>query len=63
MRKLLVGGNWKQNGTLKFAQEFSQNVLNRAKFDANKVEVVVSPSTLHLVTAKQALQSHIQVSA
>jgi len=55
MRKLLVGGNWKQNGTLKFAQEFSQNVLNRAKFDANKVEVVVAPSTLHLVTAKQAL--------
>lgn len=63
MRKLLVGGNWKQTGTLKFAKDFSETVLNKAKFDANKVEVVVAPSTIHLLTVKQALTSGVQVSA
>ncbi len=59
MRKLLVGGNWKQNGTIKFAKDFSETVLNKAKFDQNKVEVVVAPSALHLLTAKQALTSGV----
>lgn len=63
MRKLLVGGNWKQNGTIKFAKDFSENVLNKAKFDKNKVEVVVAPSTIHLLTAKNALTSGVQVAA
>jgi triosephosphate isomerase (TIM) len=64
MRKLLVGGNWKQNGTLKFASDFSQNVLNKIKFDQNKVEVVVAPTALHLLQAKNALSgSNVQVSA
>ena len=57
MRKFLVGGNWKQNGTLKFATEFPEKVLNKLKFDANKVEVVVAPTALHLLAAKQALSS------
>jgi triosephosphate isomerase len=48
MRKLLVGGNWKQNGTLKFAKEFPETVLNKIKFDAKKVDVVVSPAAVHL---------------
>jgi len=56
MRKLLVGGNWKQNGTFKFAHDFSENVLKKIKFDQNKVEVVVAPTALHLLAAKQALQ-------
>lgn len=59
MRKLLVGGNWKQNGTVKFAKDFSETVLNKAKFDANKVEVVVAPSTLHLLTAKNAIKNGV----
>lgn len=63
MRKLLVGGNWKQTGTIKFAKEFSENTLNKAKFDQNKVEVVVSPSTIHLLTVMNALKNGIQVSA
>jgi triosephosphate isomerase len=64
MRKLLVGGNWKQNGTVKFATEFSQNVLSKIKFDQNKVEVVVAPTALHLLQAKNALSgSNVQVSA
>lgn len=49
MRKFLVGGNWKQNGNLKFASEFPEKVLKQIKFDANKVEVVVAPTALHLL--------------
>ena len=63
MRKLLIGGNWKQNGTMKFASEFSVKVLNKAKFDPKKVEVVVAPTALHLMTVKNALKGAVQVSA
>ena len=63
MRKYLVGGNWKCNGTLDFAKKFP-DVLKSMAFDPKKVEVVVSPSTIHLATVQQALQgSHIQLSA
>ena len=55
MRKFLVGGNWKQNGTLKFAQDFTQKVLTPLKFEQSKVEVVVAPTALHLLAVKQAL--------
>lgn len=64
MRKLLVGGNWKQNGTVKFATDFSKNVLSKATFNADKVEVVVAPAAIHLLTAQQALgASKVQLSA
>ena len=63
MRKLLVGGNWKQNGTLKFAHEFSEKTLNQAKFSAARVEVVVAPTALHLLTVKQLLKGGVQLSA
>ena len=64
MRKLLVGGNWKQNGTLKFAYDFPQNVLNKIKFDNSKVEVVVAPTALHILQTKNSLSgSNVQVSA
>jgi triosephosphate isomerase len=33
MRKLLVGGNWKQNGTLKVAHDFPANILNKIAFN------------------------------
>ncbi len=63
MRKLLVGGNWKQNGTLKFASEFPEKVLNKVQFNQSKVEVVVAPTALHLMTANQALKNGVQLSA
>lgn len=52
MRRLLVGGNWKCNGSLKFSKEFPQTVLNNLAFDSSKVEVVVCPTTLHLSAVK-----------
>ena len=49
MRKFLVGGNWKQNGTLKFAVDFPEKVLRNISFEPSKVEVVVAPTALHLL--------------
>ena len=64
MRKLLVGGNWKQNGTLKFATDFPSTVLKKIIYDPKKVEVVVAPTALHMLLTKNALQgSNILVSA
>lgn len=52
MRKLLVGGNWKQNGTIQFVRDFPEKVLNKVKFDTGRVEVVVAPASIHLPLAK-----------
>jgi triosephosphate isomerase len=50
MRKYLVGGNWKCNGTLEFARKFPTEVLKPLVFDTSRVEVVVAPSNLHITT-------------
>lgn len=64
MRRYLVGGNWKCNGSMNFAQTFTNDVLKTLKFDANKVEVVVAPSTIHMSTVQQQLAgSQVQISA
>lgn len=64
MRKFLVGGNWKQNGTLKFAVDFPEKVLRNIAFDHSKVEVVVAPTALHILSSKLMLSgSNVQVSA
>lgn len=47
-KKLFIGGNWKSNGTMAFANDFTSNVLNQLKYDPAKLEVVVAPMTLHL---------------
>ena len=59
-RKLFVGGNWKCNGTAKFAQDFPKNLLKPLVFDPARVEVVVAPSLIHLSTVQQGLKgSHV----
>ena len=64
MRKLLVGGNWKCNGTVDFSRTFPANVLKNLSFNQSKVEVVVAPSMLHIGGAQQALAgSQVQLSA
>ena len=55
MRKFLVGGNWKSNGTINFAQNFSHNVLNKMRFNKNKVEVLVFPSAIHIPIVQSTL--------
>ena len=59
MRKLLVGGNWKCNGNIKFVKEFPNKVLNQMKFDSNKVEVVVAPVAMHLSLAKENIKNNV----
>jgi triosephosphate isomerase (TIM) len=64
MRRFIVGGNWKCNGTLDFAKTFPSTVLAPHAFDLNKVEVVVAPSFVHIGAAKEALKSStVQVAA
>jgi len=64
MRRYLVGGNWKCNGTMGFANQFPNEVLKNLVFDNNKVEVVVAPSTIHMTSVQAALAgTNVQVSA
>lgn len=63
MRRYIVGGNWKSNGTVEFAKSFTTKVLQSIKFDSTKVEVVVAPNFLHLYQVQQALAgTQIQLS-
>ena len=48
MRRYLVGGNWKCNGSISFAKTFPAEVLKPVQFNAQKVEVVVAPSNIHM---------------
>ena len=50
-RKLLIGGNWKSNGDVKFVTTFPQEVLNKATYDTNLMQVVVAPTEIHLSEA------------
>lgn len=61
MRKLLVGGNWKCNGTVAFAKDFPKQVLNNLKFNPAKVEVVVAPTALHLPTVQSVIGNNVHV--
>ena len=62
-RRLLVCGNWKSNGSKKFVKEFSNTVLNNIKYDASKVEIVVSPVSIHLKDAQENISNGIHISA
>jgi triosephosphate isomerase len=63
-RNYVIGGNWKSNGDMEFIDSFPEDVLAKAKFDPKKVEVVVSPTDLHLTTVKYKLgKSNVEVSA
>ena len=55
LRRFLVGGNWKSNGSIAFSKSFPKEVLNNLKFDPSKVEVVVAPTFLHATTVAGAI--------
>lgn len=55
VRKLFVGGNWKCNGDTKFAQDFTTNTLNKITHSQECVDVIVSPTNLHMTTVKDIL--------
>ncbi|EGR32851.1 triosephosphate isomerase, putative [Ichthyophthirius multifiliis] len=62
-RKFFVGGNWKCNNTLQQSKDLVNNVLNNIKFDNQKVEVVVSPVSVHIPWVQENIQKTIQVAA
>eukprot|EP00355_Strombidium_rassoulzadegani_P000613 CAMPEP_0168612854 /NCGR_PEP_ID=MMETSP0449_2-20121227/3139_1 /TAXON_ID=1082188 /ORGANISM="Strombidium rassoulzadegani, Strain ras09" /LENGTH=201 /DNA_ID=CAMNT_0008653447 /DNA_START=29 /DNA_END=634 /DNA_ORIENTATION=- len=61
MRRYMVGGNWKCNGTLAFSKSFPAEVLNGLKFDPSKVDVVVAPTALHLSTVQSVVKNNVHV--
>ena len=58
-RKLLIGGNWKSNGDMKFVNSFPGEVLNQAKFDNNLMQVVVAPTEIHLSDALKNISTNV----
>jgi hypothetical protein len=62
-RKLLIGGNWKSNGDVKFVNSFPGEVLNKAKYDTNLLQVVVAPTEIHLSDALKNISNNVQVAA
>ena len=61
MRRYVVGGNWKSNGTMKFAREFPKDVLNKLSYNPNKVEVIAAPTALHLSTVQANTENNVHV--
>lgn len=62
MRRRMVAGNWKMNGTLQSVAELL-NALKQQSLPAD-VDVAVFPGLLHLQVARQALQeTNIQLGA
>eukprot|EP01120_Amphizonella_sp_Union-15-10_P012012 TRINITY_DN525_c0_g1_i1.p1 TRINITY_DN525_c0_g1~~TRINITY_DN525_c0_g1_i1.p1 ORF type:complete len:255 (+),score=75.70 TRINITY_DN525_c0_g1_i1:473-1237(+) len=61
-RKFFVGGNWKMNGT-KASVDSLVALLNAGTFPADKVDVIVAPTTLHLAHVLGSVRKEIQVSA
>jgi triosephosphate isomerase len=62
-KKLIVGGNWKCNGTVQSIKDLVNDVLNKAHFDESKVEVIVSPISIHIASVKALLKENIKVMA
>ena len=62
MRRYIVGGNWKCNGSVDFAKTFPAKVLSGLKYDTTKLEVVVAPSFWHAHQVQQMLAgTHVQL--
>eukprot|EP01089_Gocevia_fonbrunei_P022557 TRINITY_DN9160_c0_g1_i1.p1 TRINITY_DN9160_c0_g1~~TRINITY_DN9160_c0_g1_i1.p1 ORF type:complete len:254 (+),score=66.42 TRINITY_DN9160_c0_g1_i1:68-829(+) len=61
-RTFFVGGNWKCNGTTKFATDLITE-FNQATFPDKQVDVVIAPPFLYLETAKNLVRKEIVVSA
>merc|ERR1712113_433872 len=63
LRRYLVGGNWKCNGSVDFAKKFPSEVLKTLAFDPSKVDVVVAPSSVHLTMVQEVLKgTNVQLS-
>uniref|UniRef100_K3W7B4 Triosephosphate isomerase n=1 Tax=Globisporangium ultimum (strain ATCC 200006 / CBS 805.95 / DAOM BR144) TaxID=431595 RepID=K3W7B4_GLOUD len=62
IRKYVIGGNWKCNGTKQSVRELV-DVLNTAEIDTEQVDVIVAPTALHLELTQGLIQKNIAVCA
>ncbi|KAF0694227.1 Aste57867_14886 [Aphanomyces stellatus] len=62
LRKYVIGGNWKSNGTQASVAALI-DLLNGITVDTESVEVIVAPPAIFLGTAQAKLKPEIQVSA
>ena len=60
-RKMIIGGNWKCNGTLQSIKDLVSDVLNKGTFDQAKLEVVVCPISIHIASVKALVNENIKV--
>lgn len=60
-RKMVIGGNWKCNGTVQSIKTLVNDVLNKAEYDTSKVEVIVAPISIHIASVKALLNDKIKV--
>lgn len=60
---MIVGGNWKCNGTVQSIKDLVNDILNKAEYDTNKVEVLVCPISIHIASVKALLKENIKVMA
>ncbi len=62
-KKFIIGGNWKSNGTVQSIKDLVKDVLNTAKFNENRLEVVVAPISIHIASVKAMINGSIKVAA
>ena len=62
-KKVFIGGNWKCNNTLEQTKTLVETVINKLEFDENKVEVIISPISIHIPYVLSAVQKKVQISA
>ncbi len=59
---MLLGANWKSEGTVSKVRNIVAKVLDRLVFDPSKLDLLVMPSALHLPMVKGILKHpHIQL--
>ena len=58
-RTPFVGGNWKSNGHATDIELFIHTCLNKISFDVKKMEVVVTPTALHIAMVNDYLINSI----
>ena len=64
IRKYVIGGNWKSNNTLAETHALLSNILNKLAFNSERADVLVFPSTIHLLeTAQKLTNKNVQVGA
>jgi len=62
-RTVIIGGNWKSNGTVQSCTDLVNNVLNKAEYDHSKVQVLVAPIAIHIAGVKSQVKENIIVSS